>query len=282
MLKIPRRTAMTGRLVVALAAALAAATILGGCGSGATPPPSVAAPAAGASGAVAGSPAPSDIHGPRSTASFPPYEPVIVPAKFTEQVTNPYFPLKPGTTFIYDGKRDDIPRHTQMTVTSETKEIMGVKCIVVRDVLTSNSAVVEKTVDWYAQDVDGNVWYFGEDTAEYVNGAVTSTAGTWLAGVDGALPGIVMEANPHVGDAYRQEYRPGVAEDFAKVQKLDGAITVPAGSYDRVVVTEDTDLLDTSKLEHKSYAPSVGFVGTEGMVNGHHEVSSLTSILTAG
>ena len=273
---------MTGRLVVALAAAVAVTTIVVGCGSGATPGPSTASPTVGASAGIAGSPAATDVHGPRSTASFPPYQPVIDPAKFTDQITNPYFPIKPGTTFVYDGKRDDTPRHTEMTVTSETKVIMGVKCIVVRDVVTSNSALVEKTVDWYAQDLDGNVWYFGEDTAEYANGAVTSTAGTWLAGVDGALPGIVMEATPKVGDAYRQEYRPGMAEDFAKVEKLDSSITVPAGSYDRVLVTEDTDLLDTSKLEHKSYAPGVGFVGTEGMVNGHHEVSSLTSVLTSG
>jgi hypothetical protein len=191
-----------------------------------------------------------------------------------------YFPLKPGTTLIYEGKRDDVPRRTEMTITHETKTIMGVKCIVVRDVLTSNNTIVEKTVDWYAQDVEGNVWYFGEDTAEYTNGAVSSTAGTWLAGVDAALPGIVMEAAPKVGDAYRQEYRPAVAEDFAKVEKLDGSITVPAGSYGHVVVTFDTDLLDKTKLEHKSYAPGVGFVATEGTVNGHHEVTSLTSILT--
>lgn len=269
---------MTARLVIATAIV----AVLAGCGTGATATKSPAFQSSGTSPAPVSSPAVSDVHGPRSSASFPPYQPSIDPATFTDQITNPYFPLKPGTTFIYDGKRDDIPRRAEMTVTSETKTIMGVKCIVVRDVLTSNNALVEKTVDWYAQDAAGNVWYFGEDTAEYTNGAVSSTAGTWLAGVDGALPGIVMEAAPKVGDAYRQEYRPGVAEDFAKVEKLDGAIKVPAGSYDRVVVTEDTDLLDTSKLEHKSYAPGVGFVGTEGMVNGHHEVSSLTSVLTAG
>jgi hypothetical protein len=221
------------------------------------------------------------VVGPRSTASLPPYKPSIEPARFTDRITNQYFPLKPGTTLIYDGKRDDVPRRAEVTVTKETKTIMGVKCIVVRDVVTSNNSLVEKTVDWYAQDKDGNVWYFGEDTAEYANGAVTNTAGTWLAGVDGAIPGIVMEAAPKVGDAYRQEYRPGEAEDFAKVEKLDGTITVPAGAYTRVIVTEDTDLLDTSKLEHKSYAPGVGFVGTEGMVNGHHEVVSLTSVLAA-
>jgi hypothetical protein len=267
---------MTGSLLVVIAIAVVA-----GCGSGATPTQPAGSRVSLASKAPSTTPGISDVVGPPSTASLPPYDPSIDPSAFTEQITNPYFPLKPGTTYLYDGKRDDVPRRAEVTVTTETKTIQGVRCIVVRDVVTSNDALVEKTVDWYAQDKDGNVWYFGEDTAEYVNGAVTSTAGTWLAGVDGAKPGIVMEAAPKVGDAYRQEYRPGVAEDFAKVEKLDATITVPAGSYDRVVVTEDTDLLDTSKLEHKSYAPGVGFVGTEGMVNGHHEVVSLSSILVA-
>ena len=273
---------MTGRLLIGVAVA----ALLAGCTSGGTASQPNASQALSASQGSPSSPAPSsaeasDVIGPPSTASLPPYNPKIDPAAFTDQITNPYFPLKPGTTLIYDGTRDSQPRRAEVTVTSETKTILGVKCLVVRDVVTSNNALVEKTVDWYAQDKDGNVWYFGEDTAEYTNGAVSSTAGTWLAGVDGAIPGIVMEAAPKVGDAYRQEYRPGVAEDFAKVEKLDATITVPAGSYDRVVVTEDTDLLDTSKLEHKSYAPGVGFVGTEGMVNGHHEIVSLTSILTS-
>jgi hypothetical protein len=156
---------------------------------------------------------------------------------------------------------------------------MGVRCLVIRDVVTSNTELVEKTVDWYAQDKAGNVWYFGEQTAEYKNGAVTSTAGTWEAGVDGALPGIVMKAAPKVGDAYRQEYRPGVAEDFAQVLKIDGTTSTPAGSWTGVVVTRDTDLLDVSKDEQKSYAPGVGFVGSDGMVNGHHEKVALVSIL---
>jgi hypothetical protein len=268
---------MTGRHVV-LVLSLAVGIALAGCNSGST---TSRGPGSGApSSAPAGSPAVSDVIGPPSTASLPPYKPVIDPSAFTDQITNPYFPLKPGTVYVYDGLRDNVPRRAEVTVTNETKLIMGVKCIVVRDVVTSKNALVEKTVDWYAQDKDGNVWYFGEDTAEYTNGAVTNTAGTWLAGVDGALPGIVMKAHPKVGDAYRQEYRPGEAEDFAKVEKLDATITVPAGNYSNVIVTEDTDLLDTSKLEHKSYAPGVGFVGTEGMVNGHHEVVSLTSILT--
>jgi hypothetical protein len=211
--------------------------------------------------------------------ALPPYAPKIEPANFSDKVTNPYFPLKPGTVFIYEGKRDDTPRRTEMTVTKETKLIMGVHCIVVRDILTTNMELVEKTTDWYAQDTEGNVWYFGEDTAEYKNGKVTSTTGTWMAGVDGALPGIIMMASPKVGEGYRQEYRPGVAEDYAKVLQLNATAQVPAGNYDGVVITEDSDLLDTAKLERKSFAPGVGFVGSDGMVNGHHEVTKLTKIL---
>jgi hypothetical protein len=175
-----------------------------------------------------------------------------------------------------------VPRRTELTITKETKTIMGVSCVVVRDVVTSNNALVEKTIDWYAQDTSGNVWYFGEDTAEYVNGAVTSTAGTWTAGVDGAFPGIVMEASPKVGDSYRQEYRPGVAEDFARIIQIDASTTVPAGSYTNTVVTQDTDLLDATKLEHKWYAPGVGYIGGNGTVNGHMEDIKLISILKSG
>src|SRR5262249_17044325 len=152
----------------------------------------------------------------------------------------------------------------EATVTNETKVVMGVRCVVVRDIVTTNTELVEKTTDWYAQDAEGNVWYFGEDTAEYKNGKVTSTAGAWMAGVDDALPGIIMKASPQLGDGYRQEYRPGVAEDFAKVVQLNATAEVPAGKYDHVLVTEDTDLLDTTKLEHKSYAPGVGVVATSG------------------
>ena len=167
-----------------------------------------------------------------AVTALPPYAPKIDPANFADKVTNPHFPLKPGTAFIYAGKRDGAPRRMEVTVTNETKVIMGVRCIVVRDVVTTSTELVEKTTDWYAQDAEGNVWYFGEDTAEYKHGKVTSTAGTWTAGVDGALPGIIMKASPKVGDGYRQEYRPGV-----------------------------------------------GFVGSSGMVNGHHEEVKLTKIL---
>jgi hypothetical protein len=245
--------------------------VLAGCSTTAKTSPSTTSPSTIASTAgqeatpVAGTP-------------LPPYNPAINAVDFSAQVTNPLFPLTPGTIFIYEGNRDGVPQHNEVTVTTETKVIMGVACVVVRDVVTSNNAIVEKTTDWYAQDKAGNVWYFGEDTAEYENGAVTTTAGTWMAGVDGALPGIVMKASPMVGDAYRQEYRPGEAEDFAKILQLDGSWTVPAGNFTNVLVSEDTDLLDATKLEHKYYAAGVGYLGSNGIVNGHKEEIKLSSI----
>jgi hypothetical protein len=212
---------------------------------------------------------------------MPPYKPVIDPANFVKEITNPYFPLKPGTVYKFDGTRDGVARRDEMTVTSETKVIMGIPCIVVRDVSSTDTEMVEKTVDWYAQDEDGNVWYFGEDTAEYKNGKVTTTDGTWMAGVDGALPGIIMKAAPKVDEGYRQEYRPGVAEDFAKVIKTDATGGGPTGKYTNVVITEDTDLLDKAKFEHKYFAPSIGNIGSDGMVGGHHEIRTLKAILAS-
>ena len=210
---------------------------------------------------------------------LPPYSPVIDPANFVSEITNPYFPMTPGTVFKFEGTRDGVARRDEMMVTAETKVIMGVTTVVVRDVASSDTEIVEKTVDWYAQDKDGNVWYFGEDTAEYANGKVTSTDGTWMAGVDGALPGLIMQAAPKVGEGYRQEYRPGVAEDYAKVIKTDATAGGPSGKYTNVVVTEDTDLLDKAKFEHKWFAPNVGPIGTDGMVGGHHEIRTLKAIL---
>jgi hypothetical protein len=168
-----------------------------------------------------------------------------------------------------------------MVVTSETKQIMGVTCAVVRDTVTSGGALVEATTDWYAQDRDGSVWYFGEDTKEFTNGQVSSTQGSWEAGVDSALPGIVMPAKPRVGDSYRQEYRPGVAEDTAKVSAVDGSVQVPAGTFQNVVVTDDNNPLDPDRVDTKKYAPGVGLVYTERSRTGHTEVGSLVKVTTA-
>jgi hypothetical protein len=208
------------------------------------------------------------------------YHPTIDPGRFTTSITNKYFPLKPGTTTVYDGPRDGQPHHTEMTVTSETKTIMGVRCVVVRDVVTSNGALVEKTTDWYAQAANGDVWYFGEATAEYTNGAISNTKGSWEAGVDNAQPGVVMKGTPAVGDSYRQEYRPGEAEDMAKVLRIGASIQVPGGTFQDVVVTEDRDPLNPDKIDEKHYAPGIGLVYSKRDRAGHHEESSYVKTTT--
>jgi hypothetical protein len=240
-------------LVVAGSAAL----VLAGCGS------------SGGTHATATTTQAAPISTAPPTAA--PYQPNIDPAKFTDQVTNKYFPLKSGTTLVFEGLRDGQPQRTEMAITSETKMIMGVKCVVIRDTNTSNGALVEKTTDWYAQTDNGDVWYFGEATAEYTNGSVSSTKGSWEAGVDGAQPGIIMEANPKPGDRYHQEYRPGVAEDIATVSRIEPSLQVPGGTFQNVVVTEDRNPLDPDKLDTKKYAAGVGLVHTVRDRTGHHE-----------
>ncbi|KUJ66023.1 hypothetical protein ACZ90_40850 [Streptomyces albus subsp. albus] len=183
--------------------------------------------------------------------------------------------MRPGTTLVYEGTRDGRPQRDEVVVTGEARTIMGVRCVVLRDTVTSNGALVEKTTDWYAQSTDGDVWYFGEATAEYANGNVTSTKGSWEAGVDAAQPGIVMKSHPKPGDSYRQEYRPGVAEDMARVLRIHQSANVPAGRFSDTVVTNDTDPLNPDKSDHKSYAPGVGLVHAERVRTGHHEQISL-------
>ena len=217
---------------------------------------------------------------PSTTATTSDYHPVIDPKKFTSHVTNSYFPLKPGNTLIYDGTRDGKPTHTEMAVTRQTRTIMGITCVVIRDVVTSNGALVEKTTDWYAQAADGAVWYFGEATAEYVNGQISNTHGSWEGGVDGAQPGIIMEAAPKAGDVYKQEFRPGIAEDTARVLKTDGTLKVGGKTYPKLVVTEDTNPLAPDKRDQKNYAPGIGLLHTIRESTGHHEVMAYTTTRT--
>ena len=161
-----------------------------------------------------------------SSAQEKAYAPHIDSADFTTNVDNEYFPLKPGTTFIYEGGQE----RDEMAVTSDTKKVMGVECVVVDDRGYEAGKLIEGTFDYYSQDKKGNVWYFGEDTKEYKNGKVVSTKGSWEAGVDGAKPGIIMQAHPKVGQTYRQEYYKGEAEDMAKVLSLNDSVKVPYGS----------------------------------------------------
>jgi hypothetical protein len=206
-----------------------------------------------------------------------PYAPSIDPASFTTDVDNPYFPLRPGTRWVLTGSGDTEGEVTTTTVTHETREVMGVTCVVVHDEVAVDGTAIEITDDWYAQDADGNVWYFGEETAEYEDGKVTSTAGSWEAGIDGAQPGIIMPADPQPDVTYRQEFLAGEAEDMAKVVELRQSVTTPAGTYDDVLVTEDWTPLEPDVREQKFYARDVGLV-RELLIEGGSAESVLTEL----
>ena len=196
---------------------------------------------------------------PSALASDVPYAPAIDPASFATAITNPYMPLVPGTVTTFEGPGEQVV----VTVTDRTKTIAGVETVVVHDQAFDGKLVVEDTEDYYAQDAAGNVWYFGEVTGECDHGTVTSREGSWEAGVDGAQPGVVMLADPRVGDTYRQEFYAGAAEDQATVLQLDGMASGPTGSYTDVLVTEDVTPLEPDLNEHKSYARGVGVVQEE-------------------
>jgi hypothetical protein len=187
-------------------------------------------------------------------------EPVqLDPAQFTTRIDNRWWPMTPGSRWTYretDGQ--DSTKRVQVTVTDQTKTIIGIQARVVHDVVTEDGQLVEDTYDWYAQDAKGNIWYLGEDTKEYENGKVATTEGSWQAGVDGAQPGILLPADPKRQMEYRQEYYKGQAEDAAKVLSLDMRAKVPAGLFDQVLVTREYTPLEPNLLEHKFYAPKVG------------------------
>lgn len=181
------------------------------------------------------------------------------PADFVAEIDNPYWPMKPGNKWTYnETDTEGNEMLVEVTVTSDQKTIIGITATVVHDIVTEDGATVEDTVDWYAQDSAGNIWYLGEDTKEYEDGVVVSTEGSWEAGVDDAQPGIVVPANPAVGMAYRQEYLAGEAEDEAKVLSIDEHVEVPFGTFDGCIQTEDTTALEPDVLEHKFYCKDVG------------------------
>ncbi|HEX5096387.1 MAG TPA: hypothetical protein VFX21_10245 [Acidimicrobiia bacterium] len=205
------------------------------------------------------------------------YAPEIDPANFVTAVDNPYFPLPPGARWEYEGSEDGEAQTDVVEVTDEQRTVMGVPVVVVRDTVSAKGVPTEDTRDWYAQDAEGNVWYFGEDVRNFENGKLQSSDGSWEAGVDGALPGIIMPAHPKVGDAYRQEYDKGKAEDLGKILRVGRHKDVTAGSYDNVIVTRDWNPLEPDVIEEKSYAPGVGVV-YERTVQGGDETSQLTSM----
>ena len=207
------------------------------------------------------------------------YAPDIDPAGFSTVIDHPYLPLTPGSRWVYESQTPEGLERIVVEVTDDTREVMGVETVVVRDTVTLDGVVIEDTFDWYAQDAEGNVWYFGEDTREFENGIAVNASGAWEAGIDGALPGIVMEADPQVGDRYRQEYYEGEAEDEGKVLSLDATVTVPFGDFDGVLQTKDFTRLERGVVENKFYAEGVGVV-QEQKVKGGSQLTVLVEHTT--
>jgi hypothetical protein len=208
-------------------------------------------------------------------AAAQPYNPTINPAHFVGQITNPYLGFAPNRTFSYRKQTDEGVETTEVHVTTDTVQIMGVTCTVVRDREFLDEELIEDTFDWFAQDIHGNVWYFGEDTTEYQNGVPVSTFGSWKAGENGALPGVIMLAEPKVGKRYRQEYAVGVAEDWAQVKGLNAAVTVPYGVFTQCLRTKDWSALEHGNFEFKYYKAGVGLVLEVDKEGGRNELISI-------
>ncbi|MFL5820666.1 MAG: hypothetical protein ACJ76S_08290 [Solirubrobacteraceae bacterium] len=213
-----------------------------------------------------------------------PTPPKLDPSNFPSQpkVDNPYFPLTPGKTYVYRGKEDDHPTEDRFAVTSDTKVVDGVTTRVVRDQVFTNNVLTEDTLDYFAQDKQGTVWYLGEDTKELdKNGNVVSTEGTWQSGVQGGRAGTFMERyappdSPRVGDTYKQEDAKA-AQDCAEILSTSASVKVPFGSFNDALQTKEFSLLEPGVVDNKWYAKGVGEV-REQTVKGGSDFLELVSV----
>jgi hypothetical protein len=196
------------------------------------------------------------------------YSVEINPDDFVKTIDNPYFPLEPGTKWVLKGETDQGREVDTIRVLEKTREVMGVTTTVVLDIVTINGELAEKTWDWYAQDSAGNVWYFGENTADYENGKKVGTAGAWEAGVDGALPGIIMAAEPKVTDSFRQEFYKGHALDMFWVVRTDVTKKTPYGRFDNAVHTLEWSPLEPDVIVEKYHARGVGLIAEKALAGG--------------
>jgi hypothetical protein len=195
------------------------------------------------------------------------YDPAIAPVAFVAAVDSPYYPLAPGAELVYTEGADSV----RVVVLPDIKVILGVTCTVLHDESFEGGELIEDTYDWFAQDTQGNVWYFGEDTKTLSGGTVVSTEGSWEAGVDGAKPGLIIPGNPSVGQVYRQEYYACVAEDMGKILDLNASAAVPYGTFTGCLKTRDFTRLEPGVSENKYYAPGVGLVLTIDVASGARE-----------
>lgn len=207
------------------------------------------------------------------------YDPAIDPASFVSHINNKFFSLKPGQTYIYHNQTPEGLEVIKTEVTQQTRPVIGVTTMVVRDRAWLNGRLQEDTRDYYAQDKAGNVWYFGEAVDNFENGKLKDHAGSWEAGVNGAKPGIIMEANPLPGDTYRQEFFPGTAEDQADVVSLEESVQVPYKNYRHCLETRDYSPLDPGINEYKYYCAGGVLALEREMADGQVLRSELVKVL---
>ncbi len=207
------------------------------------------------------------------------YKPDVSVSKFinSTNITNPYFPVAVGKKYIYEGQSGDGPERIEEQRLTSTKTILGITCIIVNFKAYLNGKLIEEAWDWYAQDNDGNVWYFGEDVDNYnTDGTLKDHGGSWQAGVDGAQPGTIMPANPQAGTKYREEYYFNHAEDEAEILETGVTVTIPLGTYTNCIKTKNWTDLEPDVTEYKYYAPGVGLVKEENVAD--KEVITLIAI----
>ena len=239
---------------VPLVAALALSLTATGCAAGGTPAPAATATAQPSSTAAATTPTPAS-HLPAGS------EPVTLdPADFSADITHPLWPMKPRTRWIYrELEANGTVTDGVVVATTKTEKLAnGITGRVVRDTARQGGQIIEDTIDWYAEDSAGNVWYLGEQTAEFEHGKIVSRHGSFEGGVKGAQPGILLPAKPEVGQRYRQEYLKGEAEDNGEVLATDELVQVPTGRYRHALLTKDTSTIEPTVVEYKLYAPGVG------------------------
>lgn len=209
-----------------------------------------------------------------------PYEPHLKASDFSTKVTNRYFPLPVGWTWIYKGVKEGKPQIDRVTVTSRTKRVAeGITARVVTDVSkTPKGRPLEKTTDLYAQDKHGNVWYLGEKTAAYLPGGKIDRSGSWEAGVKDGEPGIIMLASPRIPDAYRQEYQRGNAEDTAWIVNRGTTVSVPFGTFHDTLTSLEFARIEPKVVDQKVYAPGIG-IAVETALTGPPEVAKLVKVI---
>jgi hypothetical protein len=206
-----------------------------------------------------------------------PYHVTVNASDFVAGIDNPYYPLTPGKRFRFEGEATDGQETNTVTVKSQTYNILGIACTVVEDTVLVDGDLIEATTDWFAQDKDGTVWYMGEASRSFENGKLASTEGSWEAGKNGALPGVIMYGNPKTGGPYRQEFLPGVAEDRGQIIATNATMTVPYGTFANCIETEEWSDIEPGIVEYKFYARNVGIVRSVSVV-GEEDDSKLVSV----